>query len=159
MSEPNSRPDVRSPSRRSLLCVAAACVGVAGCAGTESTEPGRDRVCEASVLGGDSGTGPIERVDVRPGDTVVLEVVLSRDAKGFARLDRILVFDSTDTLLYTVPRASAEGPDGPRLTYQQALGPFPQNGELRVEARSADGATLGSTAVEFNCYVETPPAE
>ncbi len=65
------------------------------------------------------------------------------------------MFDADDTLRYTVPRASTEGSEGPRRTYQQALGPFPQNGALRVEARDAEGSTLGSTTLEFNCYAET----
>ena len=143
-----------SPSRRRLLSAAAGCLALAGCARPTPADSGRGRVCEASLLGG-GDDGPIERVDVLPGETVVLEVTLDPDAEAFDDFSQVAVFDAADTLEYVLPRASSEGLDGPRRVYQQALGPFPQNGRLRVQAVDRTGTSLGSTVVEFNCYAET----
>ena len=154
----DQRPRIATPSRRRLLSAAAGCAALAGCARTVP-DRGPTRVCGTGRVGDPDGSDLIESVDVTPGEAAVLVVRLRPGGEAFEALDRLLVFDADDTRRYPVPLDPAAGQEGPRRTYQQALGPFPQNGALRVEARDAEGSTLDSVALEFTCYAETPTAE
>jgi len=148
------------PSRRSVLAIAAvttstALAGCGGLTGEAGSDDGNVRTCGTSASGRDESSDLIQQADVQPGDTAVLRVVLNRDAASFESFDSLTVTTSSGEN-YLLPREQAPNPDSPRRIYEQALGPFPQNGRAEIVADAEDGTTLDSLSIEFTCHRTTP---
>lgn len=152
MEPPSDRP----LSRRHVLTGLAA-VGTgefAGCASlTEREQP--VRFCETSAPRAEDPTVDlIEEVAVNPGNPVVLSVALRQNASTFEAVDAVVVFDGTGERRFTLP-ATVKSGEPPRQSYQQSLGPHPQNGQFRIEAQDTDGETLDFVEIEYFCGGET----
>ena len=148
------------PSRRAVLAAAATatCAALAGCGaltGEGSSDDGNVRTCGTSAEERDDTSDLIQSADVQPGETAVFRVVLNRDSSEFEAFDS-LGLRTAGGDEYLLPREEAPNPDSPRRIYEQALGPFPQNGRIEVVASDADGGTLDSLTVEFSCHRTTP---
>ncbi|MDF9748261.1 hypothetical protein [Natrinema salsiterrestre] len=150
------------PSRRRLLATvgSAAITGLAGCSGSESG--GSDTVdCQTSAS--DHGDGDIlntgARGIVEDGD-VRLTVPLSVEDVRESDIDRLEVYDSADTLTYTIPvsaddaelMANKGGVNEGQLLYEQSLGHRPFHGRYRVVAVNTGGEAVDFVTVELNCF-------
>ncbi len=152
------------PSRRGLLATvgSAALTGIAGCSGSESG--GSDTIdCQTSAPDHGDGDvldtgarGMVEDSDVR------LAVPLSVDDVRENDIDRLEVYDSADTLAYTIPvstddaglMANKGGVNEGQLLYEQSLGHRPFHGRYRVLAVNTGGETVDFVTVEVNCFTD-----
>jgi hypothetical protein len=148
------------PSRRAVLTAVATTTSaaLAGCgalSGEASSDDGDVRSCATSAEGRDESSDLIQSADVQPHETTVFRVVLNRDAAEFEVFDSLSLLTAAGDA-YFLPREDAPNPDAPRRIYEQALGPFPQNGRIEVVANAEDGEALDSLTVEFSCHRTTP---
>ncbi|WP_255194856.1 hypothetical protein [Halorarius litoreus] len=152
------------PSRRQLL-TAITTVTAAGLAGCSGSATGGSDTLDCQTLAVEHGDGTVLEHGVMADvvdDDVRLGVPLSVEAVREHDLDRIEVFDATDSLAYTIPVSAGDaaqmankvGVSEGQLYYEQYLGERPFHGRYRVVAVDADGETADSLVVEFNCFPE-----
>jgi hypothetical protein len=150
------------PSRRAVLAaVNVMAVGtLGGCSdsftGEASSDQGGVQSCETTAEARDDSSDLLQEATVSAGDPVVLRVVLDRDNEAFGAFDNLGLLTATGEGYYVPREEATSAEDGPRRVYTQALGRFPQNGRIRVVARTADGESLDSFTVEFTCHRTTP---
>ena len=150
------------PSRRVLLTTIGSAVvaGMAGCSGSASG--GSDTVdCHTGALAHGDGavldTGASATIE---DDEVRLAVPLSVDDVQETDVDRLEVYDSADTLAYTIPvsvndadlMANKAGVNEGQLLYEQFLGHRPVHGQYRIVAVNTAGELVDFITVEFNCF-------
>lgn len=148
------------PSRRAILTATVAVTGtaLAGCGaltGEAGSDDGNVRTCSTSAEERDESSDLVQSADAQPGETAVFRVVLNRDSSDFEAFDSLSLLTAAGDAYY-LPREDAANPDSPRRIYEQALGPFPQNGRIQVVANDEDGEALDSLTVEFSCHRTTP---
>ena len=157
------------PSRRRVLAAlgSTVAVGTAGCSGSGSG--GSDTIdCRTGAVAhgdGDALDGgamaDVEGADVR------LAVPLSVATVREHGIDELLLYGADGDLAHVIPVSSEDadlmankrGVGEGQLRYEQYLGRRPLHGRYRVVAVDADGATVDSVTVEFNCFPEVSADE
>jgi hypothetical protein len=151
------------PSRRRLLTAlgATALGALAGCGGSGS---GSSSTIDCQTTAVEHGDGDVldggAMATVEDGDVWLAVPLAVADVRDHD-IDALAVYHD-DSLEHRIPvsaddadvMAEKPGVSEGQLRYEQTVGSRPQHGRYRIAAVRADGTSLDSVTVEFNCFSE-----